>query len=460
MTVGGSARPRARAADGRCVTGWVRRNWGPALWALFNAAIAVLAAVLAVTRPMETAVGPYAAAALDWWAGRPVPAADVPLLPSANLMFGPLALLPLGIADQVWRLLSVAALTWAVYRAADLVRPDAPGPVAFRVLALAIPAAATGVMRGDWDVMTTAVLLHAAVDLAWDRRARGGLLLALSAVAQPTALVPALLFGAVRPRVLPWLLAGLAAVLAVPFLHPAPAYVAGQYAALLDRLDLAPPYTAMTAVRVGGALCTLGAAFLAYRRLDGRTAALVTLMLAVAYTVLADPRTGDGSFLGIAVLAGMALFAERRRRPAAVLPVLLGALAVGLGVHVYGDWIGIGEAVQGWLKPALTLLLYAYAVAVVAWPRTLVDPDPEPARRCDWRPDRVALVLCAVVPPLYAGSRLLTQAPLRQWLSSFEVLDYLILVVALNLIGVALVVATGPLWNWMRGRPLRPNAEE
>ncbi|HYH18661.1 MAG TPA: glycosyltransferase family 87 protein [Azospirillum sp.] len=453
----------------------MRRNWGLALWILFNAAIAVLA----FATPMRAITHTHLNATLDWWASRPVHTdgtGGFPHLPSANLLFGPLALLPPELADQIWRLLSVAVLTWAVYRAAGLVRPDAPGRVAHGVLVLTIPAAALGILRGQWDVMMFAVLLHATVDLAWNRRARGALLLALAVAVQPLALVPALLFGALRPRAAPWLLAGLAAVVAAPFLHPDPAYVAGQYAAMADtlraaadrsrgldlgallaHLGITPAYATMAGVRVAAALCTLGTAYLAYRRLESRTATLVTLMLAIAFLTLFDPHTDEGAFTGVAALAALALFAEHRRRPAA-LPVLLGGLALGLGTHVYGAWID--RPTHGWLKPTLILLLYVYIAAVVARRRTLVDPDPEPARRGDWRPDRVAFVLCAAVLPLYAGARLLAQAPLRRWLSAFEVVDYLILVVGLNLIGVAVVVATGPLWNWMRGRPLRPTEED
>ncbi|HEY0832817.1 MAG TPA: hypothetical protein VGE72_02810 [Azospirillum sp.] len=371
MTVGGSARPHA--ADGRRVTGWVHRVWGLGLWILCNAAVAALSVE---PSPM-------------------VPADPLWLLPSVVIFTW---------AIFTWAIFTWAIFTWAVYRVARLVRPDAPWRIAQYVLVLAIPAAAADVLRGQGEVMVIAVMLHAAVDLAWRRWARGGLLAAM-----------------------------VVTVLAV------------------DHLDFAPAYTAMTAVRAATALCTLGAAFLAYRRLDGRTATLVALMLAVSWLALFGPRGWEGPFVGVAVLAALTLFAERRRRPQAALPVLLGALAVGLGTPVHGAWAH---------RPVLVLLLYVYIAAVLAQRRTLVDPEPEPARPGDWRPDRVAIVLCAAVPALYAVAWMPTEVSLRQWLSSFEVVDYLLLVVALNLIGVALVVATGPLWAWMRGRTTRPTLED
>ncbi|HYG89795.1 MAG TPA: glycosyltransferase 87 family protein [Azospirillum sp.] len=461
---------REAAGSGmRSLADRLRADWPLVLWALSNVAIAVLALVW----PLWPSTRGYVASTLDWWTGEPVYTVGPHgflHFPAAAVLFGPFALLPPMVADQTWRLLSVLVFTLAAYRAARLIRPDAGERVAPYVLLLAFPAASIDILRGQWELMTFAVLLHATVDIALGHNARGGLLLALAVALKPTALVPALLFGALRWNLLPWLLPGLAAVFLGPFLHGDPAYVARQYAAmaealrvaagsdgpwldataLLRRLGLTPAYASMTAVRVIAAIATLWAGVQAYRRLDRPTAALVVLMLAVTGLLLFGPHTGEEAYVGLATLAGLAAFAEVARRPLAALPVLLGALALALGTHLYGDWLH--RPMHGWLKPTLALAFYGYAAMLIATGRSIVDPPPEPMHVHTWLPNRVALVVCLALPPAFGIYRLVTAASLPNRLTGFTTTDFLILVVVLNVVAFALVTASGPILAWMRGR--------
>lgn len=382
---------------------WPVRHWPLALWGLFT----LVMAAVAVMKPGRPITHIYRDATRDWWSAVPVYTDGIHgflYFPSSAVLYGPLAALPLGLCDQLWRLGLVLVFSTAVFRAAALMRPDAGARTASWVLALAIPTASINVLRGQWEMMMLAVVMHAAVDIARDRSRRGGLLLALAVALKPLALVPALLYGALRPDVRKPLLLGIALAFAVPFLHPDPGYVAGQYAAmvtkltvaaapdsgrwfdltrLLTELGLRPSYAAMTIVRVGAAGLTLAAAWAASRRLDRPTAALVTLMLAVFYLVLFNPRTEEGSYLNVAALAALTAFAEIRRRPGSLLPSLLLAAVFGLGAHFYGDWIY--RPTQMWLKQAVTLLLYGYPALVIATRRSLLDPLPQPASSGDRR---------------------------------------------------------------------------
>ena len=461
---GAGVHREAAGTGTRGPAGLLRADWALVLWILVNASVAALA----LFRPLLPSTRAFVASSLDWWAAEPVyaSAAGFLHLPAAAVLFTPFALLPLVAADQLWRLLSVAVLTLAVYRAARLLRPDDGGRVAQFVLVLAIPAVGIDLLHGRWELITLGVLLHATVDIAMRHEARGGLLLALAAVLNPAALVPALLFGAVCRRVLPWLLIGLAAALLGPFLHPHPAYVAQQYAALaealpgaaggfdvaaaLRRLGLEPTYALMAGVRVAAAAAMLWAGVEAYRRLDRPSAAVAVLMLGVQWVLLFDPRTTEGTYAALAVLAGLAAFVEHARRPLAALPVLLGAMALVLGLYLYGDWIQ--RPTQGWLRQALALAFTGYVAMLIDTGRSLADPPPEPVHVHNWLPNRVALVVCLLVAPAFGIYRLITAASLRGRLSSFDTTDFLILVVSLNVMAFALVTAAGPVLAWMRGR--------
>jgi hypothetical protein len=447
---------------------WLCDRWPLVLWLVFIAVIAVLA----VARPMRPITRIYSASALDWWAGVPVYTEGIHgflYLPASALLFTPFALLPLPLADQLWRLAMLAVFSWAVWRAAALVRPDAPARTARIVLALAIPTAAIDVLRNQFELMMFAMMLHAAVDMARGDDRRGGLTLALAVALKPLALVPALLAGAVRPGTRRWLAIGLAVALVAPFIHPDPAYVAGQYGAMVAKLRTAaapdsgtwfdltvfletwgwrPDYDTMTLVRIAAAAVTLGAAVLAARRLDRVSAALATLTLAVCYLLLFNPRVEEGSYVNLAVIAGLLACVEARRRPGTALPVVLGALVFGLGTHFYGDWIYRPTA--SWLKQALCLTVYAYLGFAVATRRRLADPEPLPAPPGLWRHDRVALVVALGAVPVFAVARFIARVPLRHWLSSLDGLDYLVLVIAANVIAFGLMAAAGPVWAWMR----------
>ena len=98
-------------------------------------------------------------------------------------------------------------------------------------------------------------------------------------------------------------------------------------------------------------------------------------MLSCGYLVLFNPRTEEGSFPGIALLATLAVFAEHRRKPDGVPPILLGAVVVGLGTHFYGHWIY--RPSQMWIKQAMTLLFLAYAGWVIATGRRVAAADRE-----------------------------------------------------------------------------------
>ncbi|MBK1842903.1 DUF2029 domain-containing protein [Azospirillum sp. YIM B02556] len=266
--------------------------WAVGVWCLFVAAMAVLA----VVRPERPITHIYRDAVIDWWSSVPVYTQGIHgflYFPSSAVLLGPLAALPLGVGDQLWRLVMVAAFSGAVYRVAALLHPDMGRRLAAWVLVAAIPTASINILRCQCELIMMSVVLHAAVDLARGRDRRGAVMLALAVALKPLALVPALLFALLRPGVRRPLTLGLLAALLAPFLHPDPGYVAGQYAAMVGKLATAaapdsgrwfdltrllaetgmqPAYAIMTGLRLAGALLVAGIAWAGARRLDRATA--------------------------------------------------------------------------------------------------------------------------------------------------------------------------------------------
>ncbi|PWC90115.1 hypothetical protein TSH100_03795 [Azospirillum sp. TSH100] len=370
--------------------------WAVVIWCLFVVAMAVLA----IIRPERPITHIYRNAVIDWWSAVPVYTEGIHgflYFPSSAVLLGPLAALPLGLGDQIWRLAMVGVFSGAVYRVALLLHPNMGRTLAGWVLVAAIPTASINVLRGQCELMMMSVVLHAAVDLARGRDRRGAMMLALAVALKPLALVPALLFAAVRPGVRRPLGIGLLIAAAAPFLHPDPAYVAGQYAAMFGKLFTAaapdsgrwfdltrllveagvqPAYATMTALRLSVALMVVGIAWMAVRRLDHVTGMIVTLMLGAWYLVLFNPRTEEGSYLSIAVLTTLAALVEHRRPRAGAVPMLLGLAVAGLGLHFYGGWLY--RPTQMWLKQALTLALLGYPLWLVLTRRSLIA-NPVPA---------------------------------------------------------------------------------
>jgi hypothetical protein len=283
-----------------------------------------------------------------------------------------------------------------VYRVAALLHPNMGRTMAAWVLVAAIPTASINILRGQCELMMMSVILHAAVDLARGKDRRGAMMLALAVALKPLALVPALLFAAVRPAVRRPLATGLLIAFLVPFLHPDPAYVAGQYAAMVGKLATAaapdsgrwfdltrllteagvqPAYATMTSLRLAGAVLVVGTAWAGMRRLDHATGVMVTLMLGAWYLVLFNPRTEEGSYLSIAVLTSLAALVEHRRPRSGAVTMLLGLAVAGLGLHFYGGWFY--RPTQMWLKQLLTIALLGYPVWLIVTRRSLLaQPAP------------------------------------------------------------------------------------
>lgn len=353
-----------------------------AAWSLW-AVLLVAVSVLVVLHPGRSIFDVYRDGVNHWWASQALynhTMRGFVYLTTSPLIFTPFVLLGAPADDLVWRFFSVALFLYGLWRLVLLTAPGQPRLVMAAILLLLLPVAAVNVQRGQAEVAMMGWMFLGVADAAEGHWRRSALWLCLAFALKPLAFVLILLYGVlIRPLRLP-LLAGVATVLVLPFLHPDPAYVATQEIAMWRELtaatqpglsrfnklammlrhfsiDLSP--AAIMSLRVAGALFTLGFAAIVVRCRSPRKSAIDILALAVCYLVIFNPRTELGSYMNLGAVVGLyaaaAWYDDRDRRGTALL---LALLILGLGTQAYGDWIY--RPTDVWLKPALAIVFYGY----------------------------------------------------------------------------------------------------
>lgn len=359
--------------DGRSHrSGWL-------VWAAFLGAC--LAVVMLEPEP-RTVAHEYRNAALGWWSQHDLYIPGVHgflYLPQAAILYTPFALIP-GVAGEVaWRLFGAGVLAWGVWR---LCRVASGGdrPELFMVVSLLIASGAASSLRnGQMNTPLTAIMLHAAADLACGKWNRSAWLLALGLAVKPIGIVMLLLAGAVYPRTRPSLIVATGAVLALPFVCGPTGYVAAEYGAgvrklmtaatpggatfadiagLLGSVGVGVDERVMLVVRAAAAVGVLGLCLAARRRFGGVRLAVYVLGVASAYLMLFNPRTENNSYIilapAIAVPAAWALVHDGRGRAGWILAgvcVLLGLART------------LANGTNAWLQPLCALVFLVYLAA-------------------------------------------------------------------------------------------------
>lgn len=356
-------------------------GWG--LWITLT----VVISILIVINPVRSIFDIYREAAVNWWAGNDLYA--IPglyrfvYLPSTTLVLTPFILFPAPLDDILWRVASVALFTFGIWRLTALIpKADRPKVLAI-ILLLLIPCSGVNIQRSQAEIMMAAGMLLAGADAAEGRWLRSALWLGLAIAIKPLAIVLLLLYGAVFAALRLPLAAVVLAVLALPFLHPEPAYVLDQYlkaahkitetaqpepghwneaAMMLRHFGILVADQTMFTVRVIAAGVTLALAVIARRTLPQGQSALTILVLAILYLMLFNPRTELGSYLNLGAVLGILLFqawtAEPRRK---IEAYALGFVILGFGTQAYGNLIY--RPTDIWLKPFLAALVFAWLAA-------------------------------------------------------------------------------------------------
>lgn len=366
--------------------------------------------MIVTLQPLKRTVTPlYHEAAANWWAGQNLYSGPQGMnyLPHFAMLFSLFHLLPLRLAEVLWRFGAAAMLAgglWQVVRALFAPKPER----AFLwATFLAMPLCMNALRSGQANAVFSGVTLLAAGALLNQRWWLATVLMALATSIKPLGIVLLVLapvcYGPLRGRVLLAIL-GMAIF---PFLFGSPAYVLAQYYASFTNLQACSVAAEHRFADINGLLRTFGTAFTPevsrlVRALAGglalglwwRTAKLVrqpvqTLWLyslTAAYLMLFNPMNEENSYVILAPALGVwgAFFlfhpgGQAFRGFGWVISVM--ALSMGLLPNIVRPLFGNRFALC-W-HPAMTIVFGAMLTSFI-WRLAIPAQDPAlPTRMTD-----------------------------------------------------------------------------
>jgi alpha-1,2-mannosyltransferase len=355
-----------------------------------------------IRRPLNhTTMPTYRAASTNWWLGIDPysrdPHAGFLYFPQAAFLFTPFNLLPFWASEFLWRAATFGLLAYALTRLNTfflVTRISVFGYLdSYRSLLplslLAIPSAFASLRNAQFDLPLAAIIVLTAAEIAFRRWTAAACWLCLAVALKPLAVVPLLLFGALYWKLLPRIAVGLLIVMALPFLHWNPSFVAHEYrrcfdtlvwasagdepkysdlAALLSHFGYDAPQFLRTVVRIIFAVIYLGLGASAIRRLLRPEAAWIVGALSADYLMLFNPRTETCSYVFLGpFVASLALYyvSQAGRK---WLGYSLGFAALGLACDAIPVVHGLTDR---WFKPLIALLFLPALIQFIFEKRTI-----------------------------------------------------------------------------------------
>jgi hypothetical protein len=314
-------------------------------------------------------------------------------LPIMLIIGTPLSWLDIQLAGAIFGLLSVVFFSFSVFRLAQQITPTYSSAAAGAILVISLMAAVIALRLLQMQMpMTAAMICATAAGMREDWRAFVVWLL-LAVALKPLAIVMALLAIATMPKMRVPLIAGIAALLLLPFAVQSWSYLANEYvnyvhqllhitdadpgvwgnqaefSTLLQTPGLELGARTRLAVRLGAALGTLWLAWRIALERNARATSFALLLLSACYIGLFNPRQEGMSFL--VVVPGLA------------------ALSLWFLARNLADW-------RGWLWMALAVMVG------LKWG----------ARQAMW-------ILPATMVPIWIGLLVLTLNP-KRWCGLFS----------------------------------------
>ena len=334
----------------------------------------------------HTTMPTYRLASTQWWAGTDPYSqnahAGFLYFPQAAFLFTPFNVIPFYAGEILWRAATFGLFVYALFRLNAFflsAKSASPGRTLLILSLLAVPSAFASLRNAQFDLPLAALIVLTAAEVAAARWTAAAVWICLAVALKPLAVVPLLLFGTLYWRLIPRIAIGMLIVIALPFLHWNPAFVAHEYvrcfqtlvwaskadedrysdlAALLSvQLHYNAPMALKTVVRVVAALVYFGLAATAVRRLTRSEAAWTIGALAADYLMLFNPRTETCSyvFLGPFVASLALLYSQEHRK---WLGYALGFAALGFACDAFPKLgaFSIHDLTDRWFKPLLALL--------------------------------------------------------------------------------------------------------
>lgn len=329
------------------------RRW--AAWAVWGVFMTIICVIVALAPERRSVTGIYRNAAENFRAGDDLygPGVhDFIYLPPGAVLYVPFTLPPLPVGEVLYRLVIAGLYATAIWRLARHLGGDRVGSYFLGMTLLVLPVAVSSIRNGQTNTILAACFVHGLLCVIQKRWWWAALALGVALVAKPTAVVMVLLAAALFPAMRGPLAAAVAIGLALPFAHPDPGYVAGQYQAgfakmleaagpgtgsyddlrgLLYGLGMRVPHEVLAGLRVVAAVGVLWLCWLALRRYERARAVLFVLGLGTAYLMLFNPRTEANSYLIVApAMLSFAAWEYQLRR--SEWAILLAAFCVALAL--------------------------------------------------------------------------------------------------------------------------------
>ena len=354
------------------------------IWIIYGV---IIAAVVAAQPGRHTVTPEYQGASEHWWGGEKslyTKKNGYLYLPQFAMLYTPYNLLPERVGEPLWRLTCLAVLASALGATVSRVSKCKPQAAFLAATILVLPATFASARNGQVNLPLAGLFLFIALALARERWWAAAGLLALTLVLKPIAAAPLLLCAALYPKLRLPVIASVVVMIAAPFLHPKPAYVAGEYLAFFKNLNQAGNPTRQTwcdfagmlrafsisipppvqlAVRGAAGLATLWLCWRAVRSLDRLRAAISVMLLSVVYLMLFNPRTETNSYVMLA--AFVAVFGAVDGVSLARFPsaAWLTFFAIILGSENYGR--SIFAPTNLWLKALATCVFAAFLIPAI-----------------------------------------------------------------------------------------------
>lgn len=362
------------------------------IWAAVTAAV-VVSAIKTLGRHTVSTV--YWDACRQWWHSQEMYGLKDDSLaakhgflyfPQAAPLFTPFAFLPLAWAEALWRIVTMGAAAWSLWRLCGMVGGERRGLWFLLATLVGLPTLVLSAGNGQANLPVIALMTLSIVDL-WEKRYwRSTLWLALGLALKPHVAALYLMVFVLYPKMRARLVVGGLALAALPWLHPDWHYVWSQHVSFIKKMRVAAqplagqnqelvgmlwsagielPQKAWLVIRACGALAILGCSVWAKRRLPERAALVYLLSFAVVFIMLFNPRTEGATYAMTGVVLGVFGAAELIVWPGALAYIFVAGAMVMAFVHNF-------QIKNEWTRPALTLLLWAYLIWHVARGRAAV----------------------------------------------------------------------------------------
>jgi hypothetical protein len=298
------------------------------------------------------------------------------------MLFTPFNAVSFALGEFLWRVAVFGLFFYALVRLNDffLSKNGARSANSFLYLALlAVPSSLASLRNAQFDLPLASLIVLTAAEIATSRWGAATLWICMAVALKPLAVVPLLLFGAIYWKLVPRVIVGLLIVLALPFLHWNPAYVAHEYvrcfetlvwaskgdeprysdlAALLSHVGYDAPQGLKTVARIVFAVFFLVLAATAVRRLSRIEAAWAIGALSADYLMLFNARTETCSYVILApFVASLALWvAQQSRRNWLAWCLAVAAICLACDGFPKIGHLNVFVLTDRWLKPLIALL--------------------------------------------------------------------------------------------------------